>query len=101
MTTNDSTTTTELAPGTVPALVGNSITPEVELGFLEVGLPASAETEGAARWALAEINRLRDALGVIVRNVDAGAVHVSWCSDYAKRVLANAERSGLSADANG
>ena len=38
-----------------------------------------------------EIKRLRDALGVIARNVDAGAVHVSWCSDYAKRVLANKE----------
>jgi len=33
----------------------------------------------------AEISRLRDALGVIARNVDAGAVH----SDYAKRILAN------------
>ena len=36
-----------------------------------------------------EIKRLRDALGVIARNVDAGAVHISWCSDYAKRILAN------------
>jgi len=36
-----------------------------------------------------EIKRLRYALGVIVRNVDAGAVHVSWCSDYAKSILSD------------
>jgi hypothetical protein len=36
----------------------------------------------------AEIKRLRDALGVIARNVDADAVHITWCSDYAKRILA-------------
>ena len=36
-----------------------------------------------------EIKRLRDALGVIARNVDAGSVHIYWCSDYAKRILAN------------
>lgn len=35
-----------------------------------------------------EIKRLRDALGVIARNVDADAVHFSWCSKYAKEVLA-------------
>ena len=42
----------------------------------------------------AEISRLRDALGVIARNVDAGDVHISWCSDYAKRILANNVLSG-------
>lgn len=36
-----------------------------------------------AAWK--EIERLSDALEVIARNVDAGAVHVSWCGDYAKR----------------
>ncbi len=51
---------------------------------------------GATEWNALEdeVKRLRDALGVIARNVDAGAVHISWCSDYAKRVLANAELSG-------
>lgn len=44
--------------------------------------------------AATEIARLRDALGVIARNVDAGAVHISWCSDYAKRSIANAALTG-------
>ena len=39
---------------------------------------------------------MRDALGIIARNVDAGAVHISWCSDYAKRVLANDTLHGSS-----
>jgi hypothetical protein len=34
--------------------------------------------------------RLVNEVGVIARNVDAGAVHISWCSDYAKQILANA-----------
>ena len=36
-----------------------------------------------------EIKRLRDALGIIARNVDADAVHISWCSEYAKKILAD------------
>jgi len=42
--------------------------------------------------ALDEIERLRNALGTIARNVDAGAVHVGWCGDYAKRIL-NGEKN--------
>ena len=34
-----------------------------------------------------EIVRLREALRIIIRNVDSGSVHVSWCSQYAKEVL--------------
>lgn len=37
--------------------------------------------------ALDEIERLRNALGIIARNVDAGAVNIGWCGDYAKRIL--------------
>jgi hypothetical protein len=47
---------------------------------------------------VAEVRRLRDALGVIARNVDAGAVHISWCSDYARRVLGNKEICGGGVD---
>lgn len=35
-----------------------------------------------------EAGRLREALQIIARNVDAGAVGVAWCGDYAKRILA-------------
>ena len=40
-----------------------------------------------------EILRLREALEVIARNVEAGAVHVSWCGDYARKTLAIDEGS--------
>lgn len=37
----------------------------------------------------ADRDRLREALKVIARNVDAGGVRISWCGEYAKRVIAN------------
>lgn len=35
-----------------------------------------------------EAVRLREALQIIARNVDAGAVGVAWCGEYAKSILA-------------
>ena len=55
----------------------------------EMALDACDEAIATLKAQDAEIRRLRDSLGVIARNVDAGAVHISWCSDYAKRTLAN------------
>lgn len=36
-----------------------------------------------------QIKRLRDALGIIVRNVKAGVVFSSWCGKFAEEVLDN------------
>lgn len=69
------------------AVVGNPVYRRLRQIYCVAGAEfCRADLEAA--WT--EIERLSDALEVIARNVDAGAVHISWCSDYAKRVVANA-----------
>jgi len=72
----------------VKAVVGNPVYRRLRQIYCVAGAEFCRPDLEAA-WK--EIERLSDALEVIARNVDAGAVHVTWCSDYAKRVVANAQ----------
>ena len=40
-----------------------------------------------------ELNAMRNALGVIVRNIDTGTEHISWISECAKQTLAIKEKT--------
>ena len=83
-------------PGPWEADTDDCVITKSGVRFAMIGTPVKGDNCGDANAALIahcvnNFDKALEALKIIARNVDAGAVHINWCSDFAKQKIAELE----------